>query len=90
MSTAAASSSDATRKNDDVAVDDDDDETGSTAAPKAPLSAEAKAAARAMQHVGAHDKSVVDDSKVDKAKVNAALQELSRKNAEARQRRLLE
>lgn len=70
--------------------DDDDDDTATAAAVKTPLTAEAKAAARAMQNVAQDHKATVDDSKVDKTKVNAALVELARKNAEARQRRLLE
>lgn len=68
--------------------DDDDDDTPTAAAK--PLTAEDKAAVRAMQNVAQDHKATVDDSKVDKKKVSDALVELARKNAEARQRRLLE
>lgn len=71
-------------------LDDDDDDTPTAAAAKAPLTAEAKAAVRAMQNVAQDHKATVDDSKVDKKKVSEALIELARKNADARQRRLLE
>jgi hypothetical protein len=64
---------DANRKNDNVLTDDDDDDTARRPRPRAALTAEAKAAARAMQNVARTTKSTVDDSKVDKVKVNAAL-----------------
>jgi hypothetical protein len=85
-----------TRKDDDsnaaaAAADDDDDET--TATPnKTPLSSTAKQEAKAMQALSGDSAAehAADDSKVDKAKVNQALQELAKKNAEERQRRLVE
>jgi hypothetical protein len=84
-----------TRKDEDstsaAAADDDDDDEQTTATPKTPLTATAKQEAKAMQALagGAVDRAT-DESKVDKAKIHKALQELAKKNAEDRQRRLAE